>query len=178
MEVHVCGEIVGASDLVDHVDGVHCRWSLCTGTDWRVLQGTTEGHTHTDTAQSLQGEAVWAMPLDVHYAASSPRGWPKLRIEMFQQDVHGRNDVGGYGFCHVPPTPGVHDIDVVLWRPQGTTMEQWRAYFVGGHPKLKDPTMVNTMGDRFELHTGTVGRVHVRFELIVRGSKDQGLVLA
>jgi hypothetical protein len=30
----------------------------------------------------------------------------------------------GYGFCHVPSTPGLHDIDVVTWRPEGSTTEE------------------------------------------------------
>ena len=76
------GEILGASDVAAHVSGTHCRWALCTGTDWRVLQGSVDGTTHTDTVHSPHDESVWAMPLDVHYAASSPRGWPKLRIEV------------------------------------------------------------------------------------------------
>ena len=35
--------------------------------------------------------------------------------------VHG---AGGYGFCHVPTSPGMHRLECVTWCPQGTAPEQ------------------------------------------------------
>jgi B9 domain-containing protein 2 len=35
--------------------------------------------------------------------------------------VHG---AGGYGFCHVPTSPGMHKLECVTWCPQGTAPEQ------------------------------------------------------
>ena len=175
MEVHISGEIVGASDGPS-CSGTHCCWTFDAGNNWRVLQGVTEGHTHTDSATDVEGTSVWASPFDIHYACSSLAGWPKLRLETFVQDVHGRNDVGGYGFCHVPAAPGEHDTDIVLWRPEGSKLDQLRAYFVGGYPKLRDPTIVSEEGDRYELSTSTMGRAHVQFKVTLRGASDHGIV--
>ena len=32
------------------------------------------------------------------------------------QDTFGRNALAGYGFAHVPTSPGQHTIDVVTWQ--------------------------------------------------------------
>ena len=37
---------------------------------------------------------------------------------MTQSAVCLRGRAGGYGFCHVPTTPGVHNVDCSTWRPQ------------------------------------------------------------
>eukprot|EP00937_MAST-01D_sp_MAST-1D-sp2_P005386 g5386.t1 len=88
------------------------------------------------------------------------------------------SDIAGYGFCYVPSAPGEHSTDIVLWRPAGNGMEQLRAYFLGAHPKLQDPTVASHEGDRFELQTSTTGRVHVRFQVMLRGAADHGLTLS
>ena len=79
MEVHLTGEILGMSDA-QRCSGSHCRWSFVTGDNWRVLQGTTEGHTQTDVGSDAEGMSVFSSPFDVHYACSSLSGWPKLSL--------------------------------------------------------------------------------------------------
>ena len=31
---------------------------------------------------------------------------------------------GGYGFCHVPTSPGLHELTCVTWRPTGSFFDQ------------------------------------------------------
>ena len=37
--------------------------------------------------------AVWAHPLDVHYLCRGLSGWPKLHIQVWSLDKHGRADI-------------------------------------------------------------------------------------
>ena len=37
---------------------------------------------------------------------------------------------GGYGFCHVPTSPGLHDLTCVTWRPTGSYFDQISSEFL------------------------------------------------
>ena len=39
-----------------------------------------------------------------------------LCLTLDTQDTFGRNALAGYGFAHVPTSPGQHTIDVVTWQ--------------------------------------------------------------
>jgi len=46
-------------------------------------------------------------------------GWPKIHVQVYHYDQFGRSEIYGYGFCHVPMSPGTHEINIVTWRPVG-----------------------------------------------------------
>lgn len=48
------------------------------------------------------------------------QGWPRLMVQVWQLDTHGRNVLRGYGFRHLPSTPGFSEVSVPCWRPSGT----------------------------------------------------------
>ena len=98
--VYVMGQIIGGYDFPSGVKGLHCQWSLVTGTHWQKIQGLDQGHTQLDFP-SDGDEAVWSHPVDVHYAVSDRvQGWPKFQLQVFQEDMFGRNELVGYGFVH------------------------------------------------------------------------------
>ena len=35
--------------------------------------------------------------------------------------------IDGYGFCHIPTSPGNFDLEIVTWRPVGTASEEFRS---------------------------------------------------
>lgn len=75
------------------------------------------GQTQVDAAED--GEmAIFAHPLDVHYVCRGLTGWPKLYFQVWSQDMHGRNDICGYGFCHIPTSPGMFELDCPTWMPE------------------------------------------------------------
>ena len=57
--------------------------------------------------------------LSVFYFSSGLQGWPKLSVEVWSQDWAGRHQLAGYGFCHVPTSPGDHKIEIATWQPVG-----------------------------------------------------------
>ena len=41
-------------------------------------------------------------PFDLNLSTKSVRGWPKLIVEVWQVDNHGRNSIAGYGMIGLP----------------------------------------------------------------------------
>lgn len=37
--------------------------------------------------------AIWAHPLDLHYTTKGIQGWPKLKLQVWHQDMFGRNEL-------------------------------------------------------------------------------------
>mmetsp|Transcript_36972 Transcript_36972/g.82191 ORF Transcript_36972/g.82191 Transcript_36972/m.82191 type:complete len:177 (-) Transcript_36972:450-980(-) len=164
-ELHIVGQLVGGSGFPSQ--NLFCKWGIVAGRTWEMLEGLDQGQTQVDLAPD--GEMVtWSHPLDVHYACRGLAGWPKLHVQVWSQDIHGRNDICGYGFCHVPTAPGTYEVDLPTWIPEGSTGERIASFFVGGNPRLKFEEVIHTPGDRFRLQTNTSGLVHLQLGIIMK----------
>mmetsp|Transcript_13953 Transcript_13953/g.44311 ORF Transcript_13953/g.44311 Transcript_13953/m.44311 type:complete len:177 (-) Transcript_13953:1787-2317(-) len=164
-EIHVIGQLVGASGFEN--ENVFCKWGIFAGRSWELLEGSDSGQTHVD--HPPEGDmAVWSHPVDVHYSTKSLTGWPKLHFQVWKQDMHGRNDICGYGFCHIPMAPGMFEVECPTWALDGSTSERVAAFFVGGSPKLKMEEVVYSPADRFRLTTHAAGVVHVQLHVITK----------
>ena len=101
-------------------------------------------------------------------------GWPKLKFEVYHQDDYGRNELYGYGFCHLPTSPGTHNIECVTWRPTGTSREQISQFFIGGAPQLRNPDLVHS-AERYALSTSAMGKIHLQLGIIFRNFDRYGV---
>ncbi|CAH1263683.1 B9D2 [Branchiostoma lanceolatum] len=171
-EVHVIGQIVGASGFPEH--SLFCKWGVHAGGAWKILSGSREGQTQVDNPQDEQS-ANWSHPIDIHFSTKGLQGWPKLHFQVWHQDSYGRNELYGYGFCHVPTSPGMHSLECVTWRPAGSLREQISQYFIGGGPQLKNPDVVYTGADRYKLTTVTMGKVQLQLGIILRNFDKYGI---
>lgn len=99
---------------------------------------------------------------------SRPAGWPRLHLQVWSQDSFGRCQLAGYGFCHVPSSPGTHRLDCPTWRPLGSWQEQLARAFVGGGPQLLHGDAIYSGADRYRLHTAAGGSVHLELGLLLR----------
>lgn len=95
-------------------------------------------------------------------------GWPRLHLQVWSQDSFGRCQLAGYGFCHVPSSPGTHKLDCPTWRPLGSWREQLARAFVGGGPQLLHGDAIYSGADRYRLHTAAGGTVHLDLGLLLR----------
>lgn len=164
-ELHVVGQILGAFGFPSQ--NLFCKWGVVAGRSWELLEGLDNGQTQLDLAPD--GEpVVWAHPLDLHYACRGLAGWPKLHFQVWSQDIHGRNDICGYGFCHVPTAPGQYEIECPTWIPEGSLGERLAAFFLGGNPRLKYEELIHTPGDRFRLNTVASGVVQLQLGVVVK----------
>lgn len=171
-EVHVIGQILGASGFPDQ--SLFCKWGIHTGGAWKVLAGLREGQTQVDSPQN-EDFAYWSHPIDIHFATKGLQGWPKIHFQVWHQDSYGRNELYGYGHCHLPTSPGMHTIECVTWRPAGTTREQISQLFVGGGPQLRNPDLIYSGADRYHLRTLAMGKVHLRLGIMLRNFDKYGI---
>eukprot|EP01137_Pigoraptor_chileana_P016609 Opistho-2@73624 len=171
-ELHIIGELVGASGFPS--TNLYCKWGIVTGAAWRCLEGQVAGQTQVDTPRDAIC-AKWSHPIDVHFATKGIQGWPKLHFQVWHLDGYGRSELYGYGFCHVPTSPGFHEVDCVTWRPAGNLMEQISAFFLGGGLQLKSPDLVYNGADRYRLRTVAMGNVHLQLSVILRNFEKFGV---
>jgi len=170
-EINIIGEIEGGSDFGS---GVCLRWEFDFGQMWQVLNGYTEGQTQLDFP--VDGEsAVWAHPLDLHFLCKGMAGWPRLLMQVWKMDEYGSMHLAGYGFTHIPTTPGSHEIQVTTWRPVGTLKEEIATRFLGVTPQLRDMDLLFTKAwsDRCRLQTTSSGTINIRLDVITRNFEDQ-----
>jgi len=175
-EVHLIGEVEGAHGVgsgftsnilrVGGGQGLWCKWEIQVEDNgrWNKIEGAkgldakplcvdkddkpvlNEYGTTQVCFCKPGGEAVWQHPIDVHYATTALRGWPRMIFEVWSQNKDGRNEFAGYGVHHLPNASGVYDLEVPLWRPASSSQkERWtsagifsaiKGVFLGIWPRL------------------------------------------
>lgn len=168
-EVHYIGEISGASGFGEGVD-VCCKWQIETGEKWEWVAGERTGQTHTAGPDSGSSFAVWSHPVDLHYTAGTLQGWPRLIVQVWKQDMHGRQESLGYGSCQLPTASGSHELSCPIWRPMGSLQQETAAFFLGSYPVLKSaaPVHATAASDRVRMVTTGTGTVHVKVDAVFR----------
>lgn len=116
----------------------------------------------------ISRSSCWAVPIPLCLPPSYAAGWPRLHLQVWSQDSFGRCQLAGYGFCHVPSSPGTHQLDCPTWRPLGSWREQLARAFVGGGPQLLHGDAIYSGADRYRLHTAAGGTVHLELGLLLR----------
>ncbi len=108
------------------------------------------------------------------------QGWgsPRVSIQSFRLDWLGRKILNGYGFAHLPLSPGKHVLEINLWRPIGTPNQELRAYLLGETPALvtQDPLYESAWKDRCRLLTTSCGSIKIELFVITRFLKEQGII--
>ena len=192
VDVFMHGQILGGVDF-DRPD-LYCKWSLVTeNPNWVLKNGVDHGTTQTDSpgvrlpprrrllsranvplspAQDFPPRIVWEHPVDVWYKTAGLRGWPALRLEVWQRDAHGRSVAVAYAVCALPTTPGEVDLECRTWAPVGTLRDQAFSAFMGNQPTLSDASAVLNEDTRKNLTTVASGTVHVRMAVLIRGLND------
>ncbi|CAH8436021.1 unnamed protein product [Heterobilharzia americana] len=106
-ELHCFGQILYAHGYPEK--DLFCKWGIKSGIAWRLIEGIAEGETQVDCP--LVGEkAYFCHPIDLHFATKGLQGWPKLHFQVWHHDWVGKNELYGYGFCHIPTSPGNHQV--------------------------------------------------------------------
>ena len=144
------------------------QWGVEAGSMWDVVEGEAGGQTHCCYPPEGEPSVVWSHPVDVHYAAKSLVGWPKMWFQVWHMDEHGLKDLCGYGFCHVPTGPGMHEVEVCTWCPEGSPLEKLQAFFIGSKPRLKYEEVIHSPGDRFRLATRAAGVIKLQLGVCVK----------
>lgn len=172
-ELHVFGQLVGGDGFP--FTSLCCKWRLESGSCFRLVQGNASGQTHCDSPNEDE-MAIWAHPIDVHYAVKGVDGWPRLHLEVVAIDSYGRTEIAGYGCCMIPTVAGTHELTTHMWRPYGTMREQISTFFLGRAPELQHKDIVSSSTDRFRLHTEPTGQVRLRISVLPKDFTRYGII--
>lgn len=172
-EVHFVGQILGASGFGRA--NLFCRWGVHSGPGWRLLEGFSDGRTQIDHPQDEE-MSIWAHPLDLHFATSTIAGWPRLHFEVWSEDLFGRKELAGYGFCFLPTVVGEYNLECVTWKPAGSKwLDNTRSFFLGGGPQLVHNELIYKQDDRFRLCSETAGVVHIELGVMLKDFEKHGV---
>ena len=154
-QVHIFGCIDAASCFPTRGRALQVRWRLEFDSNVEVIAGPTEGLTKVAEVESE--DAIIDEPIDVHLNVTSllRGGPPRLVIDVWHEDDNARFELSGYGFAHLPVAPGAHDLQLVCWRPWGTSYERLSARLPG---TSSYPTL--SRRDTAQIRTETTGRFH------------------
>lgn len=170
--MHFIGQLEGGEGFT--TPNLSCRWSLETGGAWKLLEGTKEGQTQVDHPID-EGRSHWSHPIDVHYATKGIQGWPKLCVQVFSEDQYGRTRLVGYGFTHLPTSPGFHKLKCSTWAPSGSLSERVQSHFIGNGPQLKKEDLIHSGADRYRLQTVAAGTVFLSLFIVTRNFEKFGV---
>lgn len=167
-EVHFFGELLGPIGFAEELN-VFAKWSVNPGTDkWRLVDGDRSGRTWVAERDDQKDFGDWNEPLQMCFASTGLPGWPKMYLEVYSTDAYGRVDLAGYGWCQMPTAPGLHQRDIVIFRPRGSTIDAVSAYFIGGNPRYDHPSVILTPDSRTNHTTVSVGVVRMSVSVITR----------
>jgi B9 domain-containing protein 2 len=108
-----------------------------------------------------------------------PQGWgaPRLTVQCYRLDWHGRRILAGYGFAHLPIASGPHRLEISLWRPIGTPEQELTAFLLGNAPSLisPDPIYETAWKERCRILTVSAGTIFADIFVIARYMAKQGV---
>jgi hypothetical protein len=113
----------------------------------------------------------------LHYVSGNILGWPKFYAEVWGVDSHGRHSVQGYGCLTLPTRPGHYDLQLALWRPEGTFSDKMKTFFLGSTPEIMYKNMVLSGNDRFGMQCVSTGTLHLRTGVIVKDFNLHGVMM-
>ncbi|XP_018802683.1 PREDICTED: B9 domain-containing protein 2 [Bactrocera latifrons] len=172
-EVHVIGQILKAVDFAE--PHLYCKWSLQSGSAWRLVQGEVAGQTLV-SSNRLEQSSDFAHPLDIHLATASIQGWPKLHVEVYAVNVLQKSWPVGYGFLHIPSRPGVHRLELLTWKVAPLTWwDSVREKFGGGGVGLSKADLIYTGVERYKLQTRSSGKIIIDLNLVFRNFAKFGV---
>ena len=103
-EIHFIGEIHSGIGFQGN-KSISCKWTVEWGKMWSILEGDVSGQSQYSFSP-YSDWAVWNHPIDIHFTSASIQGWPRMLLHVLALDEFGRTDLIGYGFIHLPSTPG------------------------------------------------------------------------
>lgn len=180
-EVHCVGQIKSCNGVIqEESEGACLRWRIEHDKAWEHLGGELIGQTQVAYCKYMTSDSLALNhPLDLHFAEAGLHGWgaPRISIQAFRMDKYGRRVLAGYGFLHLPLHPGLHVLDVPLWRPSGSPEQEMEAFFLGNTPALvtSEPIYETAWRDRCRLVTTAAGRVVIELFICTRNTRKHGV---
>lgn len=160
-QVHILGKLAYADNF--ECDSVYAKFKFLTGENWMLLSGSVSGETFI-AKNNASFQAPFEHPLDLNYACKSIRGWPRILVEVWQIDSHGRESIAGYGIAAVPMKKGEQEVKVHCWRPKASFWDR----LIGAYSELEFKDIIISTQNRYGFKTESTGCVSIKYELIFK----------
>jgi B9 domain-containing protein 1 len=160
------------SGFIDNEDFLYCRYIVCYGSDWEVVGGIDNGLSQTACQNHLnsEGSVVWNFPIDVTLKSTNLHGWPRIAISVYGMDFFGRDIIRGYGSLLVPLKPGVHKINVDMFKPiANSSLNSVLGWLTGNPPEFFDTRFVSQGEGREVTRVQSCGTVTVSIQVVMKG---------
>lgn len=108
-EVHFFGQIVGASNVIEH-DSVFIEAYFVTGEQWRYLSPKLFIQTQTCEVDHFNN-VTFCHPFDLHLTTENLSGWPRLVVRIWKLGDTNKVNILSYGTCYLPNTKGYHELE-------------------------------------------------------------------
>ena len=159
-----------------------CNYRFVYGPDWEVVRVTGENASLLSGMTQIAGRAgahrpifTWNFPLEIAFKSTNPYGWPKLVMTVCAAKGKGDFPIVGYGWCHVPVSPGRYQNVIKLFKPRSSsTIQSILASITGKQPELINPATACSGEGREVMRTQSEGSVLVTFDIITKDMHQFG----
>lgn len=93
---------------------VPCRSRTLSSYNSLSPQGIDNGMSQIARTSTCDQSFIWNYPIDITFKSSNPHGWPKLVVSAYTLNFWGTDVVQGYGWVHLPTTPGRYESLVIF----------------------------------------------------------------
>mmetsp|Transcript_6158 Transcript_6158/g.8962 ORF Transcript_6158/g.8962 Transcript_6158/m.8962 type:complete len:199 (+) Transcript_6158:111-707(+) len=114
---------------------------------------------------------TWNFPLSCTFGASDSYGWPKIVFTVTSPKGKGRDQIKGYGWCHVPLFPGRHQVKVHMFKPRSTSIIQSILGYRQPPELITKMTIAQEEG-RAVMRMQTCGTIQVQFDILIEGRHE------
>ncbi|XP_055384356.1 B9 domain-containing protein 2 [Condylostylus longicornis] len=172
-ELHIFGQILKAVNFEE--PKLFCKWSIQAGSSWSFIEGENEGQTVT-AIDRLEESTTFCQPLDLHLACRAIQGWPKIYVEVYAVNCMDYCWPVGFGFVHIPSSPGTHTVEINTWRISPNNFwDKIKDKFYSGGFALSKSDLIHSGIERYKLQTRSSGKVIIDLSLIFRNFAKYGI---
>jgi len=159
---------------------LYVHYFIDMNSDWEISSpDSIEGFTHQSQANNNSNNFSHSFTLDIlkSLESSEENSLPLILFEVFQVGLFNRQKAVGYGFTHLPGSPGPHRLTVPTWCPyvEGVS-QQLEDYFLSLRPQIENLSYLGRPDNdpvlgRFPFIAETSGNVKLQIETMVQTEK-------
>ena len=178
-DLEISGQVLTGS-LHSSTRGATVSYSILSPNeedDWVLESG--EASDISTKCHSSSDLFVFNLPIRCGFSSSTPFGWPRLVVSVFETDWRGRDVILGYGTVSVPSQPGRHRREILLVAPATSSWWERLVNWISGERRIfTNPLTFFTkpQSNRETVVAVTTGcSLDIEFNIIITGGKELNL---
>ena len=177
-EVYFFGQIVGATEFTEGVDGIFVEVFFDHGKNWEFLSGNQTYQTQSGYVDD-DDFVCFAHPFDLHFSTTSYFGWPKIIAKIWKLDETNTIDLLSYGGMNLPTTKGFHKVSFDTWVLHGDSEKETFSYFLDSKPTMSNSGPIFRKPElRNKFITKTGPKIHLEIEVLLKNFEKNKRELA